>query len=249
MSLDQSLVVPEHPGDRRRHRQHDPVGSRSRRMLAELWTRDRNRSMSLVATSQRRRSVRSRRHQTSPSMGGLPDEVGADELDELPSRRGLDPELDGGADALVPDALERRRRRARGPRGGGSRARPGRRCRSTAMPKIRSAAGLAHTRMSLGVGHDDGIGQLQDQTLKPRRFHCPFPTAAPEASARGRGLYPGRTGTPSRTRPKRARVPGQSGRGRFPGGARATPSVHARWRGRCRPASTGPGGPPGTPAR
>ena len=152
-------------------------------MLAELWTRDRNRSMSLVATSHRRRSVRSRRHHTSPSMGGLPTRLAPISSTSF-QPVGVLTRSSMGEPTVLSRTLSSEATASSRSSG----------CRNSSAlsptmsaldrPKIRSAAGIAPHQVALGVGHDDGVGQLQGQMLQPRRFHCPFPKAALQASAR-----------------------------------------------------------------
>ena len=158
-----------------------PARSSRRRMLAELWTRDRKRSMSLVATSQRRRSVRSRRHHTSPSMGGLPttlapisstsfQPVGVWTRSSMESRRSC------------PARSPARRRPARRLQGGGIGARWSRRSPRWTARRAAPPRGCP-TPDCRPLRHDDGVGRLQGEMLQPRRFHCPFPS-------RTRGIGP-----------------------------------------------------------
>ena len=186
MALDQGLVVPEHPSDGRRHRLHDPVAVEQQQDAGRVVHQGPE-PFDVIGGQLPAASFGEVPQTPDESVDRRPShEVGADQLDQLPPRRGLHAELDRRADALLAHAQER---------GDGQldvlgvqelqSARP--HDVRVGEPEEPFCRRIAPDQVALGVGHDDGIGQLQSQMLQPRRFHCPFPKAAPEASALGDG--------------------------------------------------------------
>ena len=149
-----------------------PVRSSSRRMLAELCTRDRKRSMSLVATSQRRRSVRSRTHRTSPSIGEAPTRLAPisstsfQPVDAL-TRNSI------GEPTFLPRTLLSDVRTRLWSSGWTSSSRVEADDVVVGQPEDSLGGRIAPDDGAVLVGHDDRVGQRQDQMFQPRRFHKP----------------------------------------------------------------------------
>ena len=177
VALDQCLVVPEHPGDGGRHRLHRS-GPVEQQEDAGRVVHQGPEPLDVVGghlPAAPFGEVAQAPHE--PVDGWLADQVGADQLDELPPGGRLDPELDGGADVLVAHA----RQRGDGQLDvfGMQELEPaGADDVGVGQPEDPLRGRIAPHQVALGVRHDDGIGQLQGEMLQPRRFHCPFPSRA-----------------------------------------------------------------------
>ncbi len=189
VSLHEGLVVTQHPGDGGGHRLHGS-GPVEEEEDAGRVVDEGPEALDVVGghlPPAPLGQVAEAPHE--PVDGWLADEVGADQFDELPSGRCLDPELDGGAHALVQDTRQRGHgqlevlRVEEFERVGPDDLRVGQ-----AEDPLRGR--VAPHQATICPGHDDGIGQLQGEMLQPRRFHCPFPNAISGIGLSGPHLYP-----------------------------------------------------------
>ena len=206
--------------------------------------------MSLVATSHRRRSVRSRRHQTRPSMGGLPTRLAPISSTSF-HPVGVLTRSSMGEPTLLSRTLS-------SDEAASSRSSGWRKSRAfsptisvAGKPKTRSAAGLAQTRIPSASATTTASGNSKTRRSSHADSIAPSQRPHKGIGVRGRLLNPWSGPSPQRpgTGPSAARSPAQRGCRAVPGGAGGDAGPRAEVAGPCLGTPAGRSGPSGAGRR